>query len=58
MPTQKFNHRQIRKLTKLGRASFAVTLPIEIVRELKWKEKQKLVVKKIRGGLVVRDWKK
>lgn len=38
--------------------SCAVTIPIEIMNELKWKEKQKVVVKKIRGGFMVKDWKK
>ena len=57
MPTQKLKNRHIRKLTKLGRRSLAVTLPIELVSKLKWKEKQKVVVKKIRGGLVIRDWR-
>lgn len=35
-----------------------ITLPIEEVRNLGWKERQKLVVKKIKGGLVIRDWRK
>lgn len=48
----------IRKLTKVGRQSIAVTLPIEIVRELKWKEKQKVVVKRVKGGVMIKDWKK
>jgi len=48
----------IRKITKVGRASLAVTLPIDIVRKLGWKEKQKVVVKKVRGGVLIKDWKK
>ena len=35
-----------------------VSIPVEFLDELKWKEKQKVVVKKIRGGVVIRDWKK
>lgn len=58
MPTQKFKNRQVRKLIKLGRGSLAVTLPVEIVSYFKWKEKQNVVIKKIRGGVVVKDWKK
>lgn len=58
MARKKLEDRNIRKLTKVGRQSIAVTLPIEIVRELKWREKQKVVVKKIRGGVVIKDWKK
>ena len=58
MPTQKYGNRNIRKLIKLGAGSLALTLPIELVQKLKWKEKQKVTVKKVRGGIVVRDWKK
>ncbi|MFA6520364.1 MAG: AbrB/MazE/SpoVT family DNA-binding domain-containing protein [Candidatus Paceibacterota bacterium] len=48
----------IRKLTKVGGASLAVTLPMDLVRKLNWKEKQKVVVKKIPGGIQIKDWKK
>ena len=48
----------IRKITKVGKISLAVTLPKDLVRKLKWKEKQKVVVKKIRGGVQIKDWKK
>ncbi len=50
--------RNIRKLTKTGGGSISVTLPIELVRELKWRDKQKVVVKKSGGKLVIEDWKK
>ncbi len=57
MPTRKRGDDNIRKLTKVGKQSIAVTLPIEMIRELGWREKQKVVVKRIAGGLVVRDWR-
>ncbi|MCH8748926.1 hypothetical protein IH781_04250 [Patescibacteria group bacterium] len=38
----KLGERSIRKLIKLGRGSIAVTLPIELVRALKWRGKQKV----------------
>jgi hypothetical protein len=50
--------KSVRKLTKLGGKSIGLTLPIDIVRELKWREKQKVVVKRVRGGVVIKDWKK
>lgn len=53
---KKLSQTNIRKITRSG-TSLNVTLPIEIVRLLKWKEKQKVVVKKVRGGVVIRDWK-
>jgi len=45
MPRRKNEESNVRKLVKLGGQSLAVTLPIEIIRELGWKEKQKVVVK-------------
>jgi len=49
-------NKNIRKLTKLGGHTLAVSIPIEIIRDLKWRERQKVVVKKIRGGVVIKDW--
>ena len=58
MPTQKYVNRNIRKLTKLGKASMAVTLPIDLIAQLGWKAKQKVVVKRVRAGLVIKDWRR
>jgi len=58
MSVRKQEEKNIRKITRVGKTSLAVTLPVEIVRELGWREKQKLVVKKARGGLLIKDWKK
>jgi len=49
MGVRKQSEQNIRKLTKLGNKSLAVTLPVEMVKKLKWKEKQKVLVKKVRG---------
>ena len=46
-----------RKLTKLGGKSTGLTLPIDMVRELGWREKQKVVVTRVRGGMMIKDWK-
>jgi hypothetical protein len=57
MARNKFEERNIRKLTKIaGGSSYAVTLPIEYVREFKWRERQKLVIKKVGKTLVIQDW--
>ena len=58
MANKKAEERGIRKLTKIGKKSVGLTLPIELVRGLKWREKQKVVVKRVKGGLVIRDWRK
>ncbi len=51
-------NQNVRKITKLGGKSLAVTLPKELVGQLGWKEKQKITVKRVRGGLLIKDWKK
>jgi bifunctional DNA-binding transcriptional regulator/antitoxin component of YhaV-PrlF toxin-antitoxin module len=51
------NESSIRKLTKLGKKSLAVTIPIEIIREFGWREKQKVIVKKSGKKIVIEDWK-
>ncbi|MFA7319585.1 MAG: hypothetical protein WC022_03265 [Parcubacteria group bacterium] len=58
MANKKSTETGIRKLTKVGRASIAVTLPIELVRELGWKERQRVTVKKSGQNLIISDWKK
>ena len=52
------NENSIRKLTKLGKKSLAVTIPIEIIREFGWRERQKVVVKKAGRKIIISDWKK
>jgi bifunctional DNA-binding transcriptional regulator/antitoxin component of YhaV-PrlF toxin-antitoxin module len=54
----KLKDKNIRKLTRAGKTSLSVTIPVEIIKSFGWKEKQKVVVKKVRGGVVIRDWKK
>ncbi len=59
MARRKLEERNIRKLTRTGRGrSILVTLPIELVRELGWREKQKVTVRKIGKKLIIEDWKK
>jgi len=58
MSNRKSSEKNIRKLSKMGKKSVGLTLPIEIIRELGWKEKQKVVVKKAGSKIIIRDWKK
>lgn len=58
MARRKLNERSIRKLNRTGGNSISVTIPIELVRELKWREKQKVVIKKRGKKLTIKDWKK
>ena len=57
MARRKLVDKNIRKLDKRG-ASYNLTLPIEYIRELGWRERQKVVVKKSGKRLIIEDWKK
>ena len=58
MSSEKLKNKNTRKLIKVGGKSLSVTIPRELLTQLGWKEKQKVVVKKVRGGLLIKDWKK
>lgn len=45
----------IRKLTRIGRSALGVMLPAAAIRKLGWRERQRLLVKKVRGGIIIRD---
>ncbi len=48
----------IRKITKNGAGTYYISVPKELLKELKWKERQKVVVKKRGQGVLITDWKK
>lgn len=47
----------VRKITKLGKYSYAITVPKTLVKKLGWREKQRVVVKIYGDGLRIKDWK-
>ena len=49
--------RNIRKISKMGNGSTYITLPVELVRELRWRERQKVVVRRLGKKLIIEDWK-
>lgn len=55
MATKKIKDLNKRKLTKMGRKSLGLTLPKDLVRQLKWKEGQVVMVKKQGKILTVKD---
>jgi len=57
MARNKLEEENIRSLTKVGGSSYAVTIPREYIRKLKWKERQKLEVKLYRDRVIIRDLK-
>ena len=46
----------IRKVTRVGKRSLSVVLPAEIVKELKIRERQKLVVEQKGKKIIISDW--
>ncbi len=57
MGVRKIGLESVRKLNKIGGNSYYITIPISYIRELKWREKQKVVVKKRGNKLIIEDWK-
>jgi len=57
MARRKLEDKLTRKITKSG-DSYSITIPIEIMREFGWREKQKVVIKKRGKSFSVSDWKK
>jgi len=58
MANRSNDERTVRSLTHTSGGSYLVTLPIEYVKALKWKEKQKLIVELSSDKIVIKDWKK
>jgi antitoxin component of MazEF toxin-antitoxin module len=54
---RKLEDKNVRKIFKSG-DSYAVTLPMEVIDKLGWREKQKVVVKGWGKRVVIKDWEK
>ncbi|MCF7812548.1 AbrB/MazE/SpoVT family DNA-binding domain-containing protein [Candidatus Gracilibacteria bacterium] len=57
MALSKTASQPIRKITKVGGASYSVTIPKDIVRALGWREHQKVVVTQRGQKITIEDWK-
>ena len=61
MARRKLVDKNIRKLSRVGGGtSYSVTIPIEMIRKLNWKETQKVVfvLNERKQELVIGDWNK
>ena len=48
---------RVRHLTKIaGGSSYAVVIPMEFIKQLGWKDHQKLVIRKYGSKVVISDW--
>ena len=58
MGTKKSGSENERTLLQNSSGSYMISLPRVAVRDLKWRQGQKLVVKKSGNKRVIEDWKK
>ena len=56
MGTRRAGEQQIRNLTQNRTGTYSISLPIEMIRQLKWQQSQKLTVSKRGKTLVIEDW--
>jgi len=56
MSRRSIENSNIRKITRVGGTSLSITLPVEFLRKLKWKEKQKVVVNLRGKKIIIEDW--
>lgn len=47
----------MRKVARTGKRSLSIVIPAEIAADLKIKEKQKLSIKRVKGGIFMRDFR-
>ena len=56
MGRRPLKEKNIRKITKVGGTSLSVTIPVEMIKDLKWREKQKVVLTKRGKTITIKDW--
>ena len=58
MANRSFDERNVRTLSRSASGSYYITVPIEYIKSLKWRERQKLMVELTKDGIQIVDWKK
>lgn len=61
MGRRKIKDKNVRSLSKTSKGrSYAITLPVDVVRRWRWKNRQKLqlTIDEKKKRIVVEDWKK
>ena len=57
MGVRKAGEQGVRNLTQNSTGTYQISLPISLIRELRWQQGQKLVVNKRGDKLIIEDWK-
>lgn len=58
MAQRKTKDNNIRKIMRSGKTTLCVSIPVEYINKLGWREKQKVVVDLKGDKLTIKDWKK
>jgi hypothetical protein len=58
MGARKAGEQNIRNITQNKTGTYQISLPIALVRELKWQQGQKVLVSRRGTTLLIEDWKK
>lgn len=58
MGARKINEQHIRNITQNSSGSYQISLPKNLVAELKWRQGQKITVVRRGSKLLVQDWAK
>jgi hypothetical protein len=56
MGARKFNQQHIRNITQNSSGTYSITLPKQLIRELRWQRHQQLTVRREGKKLIVEDW--
>jgi hypothetical protein len=57
MARQKEGKENTRKIQQ-SKGMYYISIPVQLIRKLKWRERQKVVVDKFGKGLKIKDWVK
>lgn len=57
MARRKVTKEHIRNIQK-SKGSYHISIPVSLMREFGWKERQKVNVRKMGAKMVISDWKK
>lgn len=57
MARKRLDERNERKLQRTSGGSYRLTIPISIIRELKWRDNQKVIVERDGSRIIIKDWK-
>lgn len=56
MGARSAGEQHVRSLQKNNTGSYTVSLPIQLVRKLRWQERQRLVVRQSGSKLIIEGW--